>query len=171
MDKKNKIKLLAGLSSALALSLYLPYEHEYNPSFVIHEETADMPFASYKNGDVYIGNKYYIDEVMQKAKDGDVFVECGYRSDNGYLDPNIKIYSSYKINDKDLRNDILMIILIYDNLYPSDWNRSIESMRVEWTVHNLLYDIGYERARTRDVDLDNLEEEKYNNKILRRIIK
>ena len=64
-----------------------------------------------------------------------------------------------------------MIILIYDSLYPSDWKRSIESMRVEWTVHNLLYDIGYERARTRDVDLDNLEEEKYNNKILRRIIK
>lgn len=33
-------------------------------------------------------------------------------------------------------------------------NRSQFSMKMEWAVHNFCYAIGYERERTKDVDLD-----------------
>ena len=33
-------------------------------------------------------------------------------------------------------------------------HRSLFSMKMEWVCHKFLYRIGYERERTRDVDLD-----------------
>lgn len=35
------------------------------------------------------------------------------------------------------------------------WERCLSSLYLEWTVHNFLYEIGYERERTKDADLDN----------------
>lgn len=35
------------------------------------------------------------------------------------------------------------------------WNRCLSSLYLEWIVHNFLYEIGYERDRTADADLDN----------------
>lgn len=40
--------------------------------------------------------------------------------------------------------------------YPNTntWKRTNKSLIREWRAHNLLYDFNYERARTKDVDLD-----------------
>lgn len=35
------------------------------------------------------------------------------------------------------------------------FERSLFSLAMEWTAHNFLYAIGYERERTKDCDLDN----------------
>lgn len=35
------------------------------------------------------------------------------------------------------------------------FERSIFSLKMEWICHNFLYNIGFERDRTKDVDLDN----------------
>ena len=83
----------------------------------------------------------------------------------------MKILSSYKINDSNIRNEILEIIAEYEKTYPSSWNRSINSMRVEWFVHNFLYYLNYEKNRTRDVDFNNSEQEIYSKKLIKKLIK
>lgn len=35
------------------------------------------------------------------------------------------------------------------------FERSFFSLKMEWIAHNFLYEIGYERERTKDCDLDN----------------
>ena len=170
MDKKKKIKALIYLSCAISLYSYLSYDHKYSPEFTIYDNEEEA-FARYRYGDVYIGDLKYINSIKDSINEKDILVVCGYQDDNGQIDPNVRVVSSYRIDDKEVRNDILNIILIYKDLYPSQWNRSLESMRVEWTVHNILYSIGYERDRTIDVDLDNSEEELYSNKLLQRIFK
>lgn len=123
-------------------------------------------FGTYRNGKVYIGNKNYIDKIYE------------YESNNVYVidsrddtNPNMYICDSSKIMNKDEMNDILELLLEYEKLYPSDWNRSIESMRNEWDVHNILYNLDLLEGHTEAVDLDNEDEDKFNSKILSRILR
>jgi hypothetical protein len=101
----------------------------------------------------------------------EVLIVMGYENDNDHLDPNASILSSYRITDKDERNEILNVLKLYGQINDTRWNRSIDSMRVEWTVHNFFYELNYERDRTQNVDLDNSEEKLYNNYVLKRLIK
>lgn len=47
---------------------------------------------------------------------------------------------------KKLRNEFPRITVIHD--------RSIFSLIIEWRAHNLLYDLGMYKSRTKDVDLN-----------------
>ena len=86
-------------------------------------------------------------------------------------DPNFKIYNSCRITNKDERNEILEILCQYEKDYPSNWNRTIESLRLEWFAHNFFYFFDYQTHRTTDVDLNNGDEKIYDNSLLRRILK
>ncbi len=46
---------------------------------------------------------------------------------------------------------------IRDVSYPGTlvFDRCIASLKLEWIAHNFLYMVGFERQRTKDVDLDN----------------
>lgn len=79
------------------------------------------------------------------------------------------IYDSYKITDKDTRNDVLCCLLEYEKMYPSDWNRTIISMRNEWIIHNLSYYLHYERGSAANVDLNNDDEAYYDSIILKKL--
>ena len=81
----------------------------------------------------------------------------------------MKICDSYKIRSSKERREILEIMCLYEECYPTDWDRSIESMQLEWTLHNLSYDFNYQRESSTDVDLDNEDEVKYTNKILQKL--
>ena len=81
------------------------------------------------------------------------------------------IHDSYKINDKDRRNDILEVLCLYENMYPSDWNRSLESMRLEWFMHNLGHDFNYKKDHSDHVDLNNEDEDDYDDKVLRKLFR
>jgi hypothetical protein len=81
------------------------------------------------------------------------------------------IRNSYNINDKDIRNDILEVLCIYEEMYPSNWDRSIESMRFEWFCHNAAYYVNYKVDDAYEVDLNNNDESKYDSKVLRRIFR
>ena len=63
------------------------------------------------------------------------------------------------------------ILYIYELQHPSNWNRTIDSMIVEWKVHNLLHSIGYKLKRTTDVDLNNEDEIIYNDMVLKFILR
>lgn len=169
MDKKTKIRSLLAASLGLSLLSYACYDYPYNPKYEIVAEQ-NGPFGRYSNGDIYIGNNEYILSVINKARKNDILIVIGYEHDDE-LDPNASIISSYRITDKEERNEILTVLKKYDSMYNTEWDRTIESMRVEWTVHNMLYDLHYERARTKNVDLDNSEEELYSNPILQRLLK
>lgn len=176
MDKKKRIIEISTLSGLLALALYASYEREYELSYHVNYENTlpygkypeeCIPYGSYSNGDIYIGDEEYIEFAKGYAKKNDILIIMGEQ--NG--DPNATIVSSYNIKSKDERYEILSILSMYEYEHPSEWNRTIDSMRVEWEVHNMLYTLGISRDRTQDVDLDNSEEKIYNNSLLKRLIK
>ena len=140
--KKGKIAIAtAALMSSIVL---IKPEHTYNPQYEIINEDA---FATYEDGLVYIGDENYIISLTN-VHENDILVVDDRKTESN----SIKIVSSYKIDDKDVRNDIICIIDEYVKMNPDTFDRTIESMRVEWFVHNLLYSLNYEPNRTRDVD-------------------
>ena len=170
MDRINKAKSLVAISLGLSLLSYCCYDHPYNPEYeIIARENG--PFGRYSRGDIYIGDEEYISSIKNSVNERDVLIVMGYENDNDHLDPNASILSSYRITDKDERNEILNVLKLYGQINDTRWNRSIDSMRVEWTVHNFFYELNYERDRTQNVDLDNSEEKLYNNYVLKRLIK
>ena len=122
---KNKIIYISIL---IAFLIYYNKEHKYDSNHVLLMD--NEAYAKYSNGYVYI-NKEDI-----TLSDGDVLIiDERFKKD----DPNIKIKSSHLINNKEHRNEILEILKTYENSDPSEWNRSMTSMRLEWFMHNFSY--------------------------------
>lgn len=159
-NKYNKKLLFIGIL-VLLLTTWLS-KHKYKTNYEILDEEA---FAKYSNGLVYIGDEEFINSI--DANDGDILIIDERTSS----DPNMIICNSCDITDKDIRNEILEIICCYEEMYPSKWERSIESMRLEWLCHNMSYYFNYKTDETSEVDLNNEDEDKYDNKILNRILK
>lgn len=170
MDRKKRIRALATISLGLTLLSCSMEEYPYNPQYeVIAKQNG--PFGRYSNGYIYIGDKDYIESIINKVDKNDVLIILGTEEDENGMDPNASILSSYRITDENDRNDILNVLKLYDDINNTEWDRTMESMRVEWNIHNFLYDMDYERERTMNVDLDNSDENKYNNIILKRLFR
>ena len=77
-------------------------------------------------------------------------------------DPNIKIIESFRVNERTEMIEISSMLLAYNDENPSipSWNRTLNSMVIEWDIHNKVYDMGYARDSTADVDLNNNDEGK-----------
>ena len=164
MKENNKKRLLL-LSSLLLLLSCSSVEYKYEPVYEILD-TSDDAFARYSNGRVFIGNEGYLKGLTGLSK-GDILVEdLRDRSD-----PDFKIYDSYRIIDANQRNEILQILSKYEEYYPSNWNRTLESMSIEWFAHNMSYFFYYQPHRTTDVDLNNDDESLYNGDFFKKLIK
>lgn len=161
MKRNNKVLFT---SIVLMLILSYPYKHKYKSNYKILNEE-DGAFASYSGGLVYIGDEDYLDSISVSS--GDILV----LDERDLEDPNMAIYNSCEIRDRDTRNDILEILCCYEEMYPSRWDRSIESMRFEWFCHNMSYYFNYKVEHSSEVDLNNADEENYDNKVLRRIFR
>ena len=169
--QKDKNKRLFIIIASCAIILFTPKlhasTHVYNPNITYNQEyTKDepIPFATYSNGNVYICNKEIIAKLVQE--ENDIYIIDQRNSS----DPNFCICSSHQITSKEQRNEILELLLEYERQYPTNWDRSIESMRNEWAIHNICYDLGIKTTSSVDVDLNNQDEEKYNSKVLTRIL-
>ncbi len=110
-------------------------------------------YATYLGGKVYIGSKGYINKLDDITNNDILIIDERYKED-----PNIRVKDSYKINNNNDRKNIIRIILDYEKRYPSDWDRSYKSMLFEWKVHNILYQLGYNKKRTSEVDFNNEDE-------------
>lgn len=164
MKRKSKI-IITSITAACLLFIYYNYDYTYVPEYQIIECNSSKYYkARYRSGNVYIVKN--LKEIVDVG-DNDIII-LDERNKN---DPNMKIISSNKISDKNIRNDIIEILLEYEKEYPSNWNRTPESMRLEWLVHNVFYDLNYKRNHTDNVDLDNNDENKYQNTILNKILK
>ena len=166
--KKRTKRIIVSITAALMLFVYYNYDYKYVPQYEIvgTNYSSTKPYAKYRYGNVYIvKNEKSIDKNEENPYD--VFV-IDRREGN---DPNFRIISSCEINDKDARDDILEILLQYEKEHPSNWNRTIESLRIEWFVHNFLHFFNYKTDHTTDVDLNNKDEEKFDNKFYGKILK
>ncbi|MBQ4333067.1 MAG: RHS repeat-associated core domain-containing protein [Clostridia bacterium] len=81
------------------------------------------------------GNVYLVKDIseMKASFPGDVIV-LDNRGPNEK--DNIVIPYSYQIRDKQLQHSILTILTEYESANPTGWDRSVDSMMLEWEVHN-----------------------------------
>ena len=163
MNKCQK-KLIALAVSASLAAAYVSYDHVYTPT--IEVLTDDKAYASYSKGKVYIGKAEFL-ESLTGLSDDDILV----LDERDAPDPDFKIYNSCRVTSRDERNEILEILCQYERDFPSNWDRTIESLRLEWFAHNFSHFFDYQTHRTTDVDLNNADEEVYNNVLLRKILK
>ena len=110
----------------------------------------------YSLGTIIIGDKKRLDSLKELGTN-DILV-LDERNDD---DPNFKIYNSYRIVNSDIREEIIEGLLYYEDVYPTNWDRSKESMTNEWTIHDIMHFLGIQLDHTTDVDLNNADEEKY----------
>lgn len=70
-----------------------------------------------------------------------------------YTEKVTKVYDSYTYSDSEIRQAVKEIIEKRKEL-GLPVTRSESSYVSEWKTHNRLYKIGYQRSRTKDVDLE-----------------
>lgn len=151
-----KRSLLAITSSFVIVSLASTVE-EIPANYEIISDEENAAFAKYRNGFIYIGDEQTIREISQYANEFDILVI----DERSTVDPNMIIIDSYRIKNKQDKCDIISCLLEYEKMYPSAWDRSFETMCLEWDIHNILYTIEYEQDRTKSVDLNNDDEYTY----------
>ena len=161
LNRRKKFLLIYLAVSLLAIQSYDAKEtYSYE---ILDEEEA---YASYSKGLIYIGDKEYLDS-LENINEYDILVEDNRDSKTN---PDMIIHSSYKIYSHKLRTEILNVLCEYEKQNPSEWNRSLSSMELEWFAHNMCYIFDFKRDHTTDVDLDNNDEKKYDNKVLNKIL-
>ena len=164
MKSKNRKKLLC-ISAAVLILVAYTSKKKYHPNYkILNAENG--PFATYSDGNVYIGNTDYLSS-LKGLNPSDVLI----RDERNLDDSNMAILNSYCITDKEKMNEILEIVCVYESMYPTDWDRSIESMRLEWFCHNTCYYLNYKVDRSSEVDLNNEDEKKYNSELIRRFLR
>lgn len=161
---KNKYKkAILSVSLLTSLLVFYLHDHRYSNNYEVLD---DIAYARYEDGNIYIGSDEYINSLSNICENDILVID-----ERNSTDPNFKIINSYRITDKDDRNDIICAICDYNDEYPCNYYRSIESMRLEWFVHNIAYHLNYEVDRTRDVDFEISEEDDYDNKVLSKLFK
>lgn len=163
LDKKTKYILIIGMYGMLA---FLPHKKEENNYPIEYEllGEADDAYAIIPNGKIYIGNEDYINYL--DGNENNILIV-----DERDEKKNIKIVSSYRIMDRQTQNNVLAVISEYEKNNPSVWDRTTDSMLIEWRVHNMLYHINFKTSSTKDVDFENNEEILYSNNLFKKIFK
>ena len=154
MDKNRRRKILA-LAAMVLMLANLGHSKKHTPQYEILADEATLAFASYSGGLIYIGSATLLESI--EPRENDILV----LDQRDAKDPNMKIIDSYKVGDTNTKGEILQVLLEYEAMYPSNWNRSYDSMLEEWGEHDTLYDWNYQTHRTADVDLNNADENKY----------
>ena len=115
------------------------------------------PYSSYGNrtGSVYIVTSDKKNEVEKIMRDRDILI---LDERNGSSNPNMKIVQSYTIVYLGYQIEIAQAMIDYNASNPSipAWNRtSVDSIILEWRLHNFAYDMHYKRDHSADADIDN----------------
>lgn len=159
--------LAIGATTLILLSPYtnkeITYAEEYSINEDFTEPSASIPFGTCSYGNVYIINN---PSQIDSKEENSIFIIDQRRDD----DPNIKIHNSYKIKHEKTMLEIISIIQQYEQMYPTNWDRTQTSMLNEWEVHNICSNIYYKRQRTDHVDFNNKDEDKYSLQVLKKIL-
>lgn len=160
MKKRNKIILLL---STYFIILFAPKSNskhsiEYNQNYTYQ---SCEPYGYYKGKRIYISDGYTINELLN-SDDTSIYII----DERTIFNPDISIYNSYKIHNNDEKFAIINAILQYEKEYPSPWERKASSMKNEWDIHNICYELGIDRNSTDSIDFDNDDASIYDSKIL-----
>ena len=144
----------------------------YNTGYSINqsynrESNIPLPYATCESGDVYIGKEKDLKRLDEKVRRNSVLIIDERTCD----DPNMKIMKSYAITSKSEMASIAGIMQEYNEEYPSNWNRSTDSIINEWEIHNICSDFSFMPSHTDDVDLNNGDEIIYKSKFLSKVLR
>lgn len=162
MTRKGKVKVFIAAfitCGALAIARHVDAQSiRFAKPPVINYDDYDIKdnpvFATYDTGKIYITKQSTsIEENL-----GDIII-LDMRDEK----ENMQIVSSYRIVDGKTQLEIIDILLVYNELYPSriPWIRSRESLFNEWLIHNIAYYLNYKRDHSDNVDFQNNEERRY----------
>lgn len=156
IDRNKKIFILLSTYIILLTTPKIKAEENkitFNDNYKIK---SDVPFATYDNQEIYIGNQRYIEKINDDNSTNIYIID-----DRENTDPNMVICDSHKIKQEKEMLNILKILLEYEKKYPSNWDRTITSMKREWIIHNICYLLNIKIESSENVDLNNADEEKY----------
>ena len=154
--KKCRKKILAfSLAFVLATSVTSDSYSNFRDRIFVIEEIDDPHYiGSCFSGNVYFGSKEEMKTLYENGVKGIFVID-----ERDKEDPNIKIIDSFSITNKRDMRDILLLIKKYDDEHPSKWSRTINSMINEWRMHNICYEKDYYICNSKDVDLNNSDED------------
>ncbi len=153
MNKKSILKsIIALLMIQVSIaSTSCVGEENNSKSDVCYSSTCEEGYTTYYYSDGIVR----ISEINTPSQENTVNV-LDLRD---YGNPGMKVIDSYKIRDIDAMKEIIEIMLDYNNknyITPS-WNRSEDSMVIEWILHNMFYDLGILVDHSGDTDFNNNE--------------
>lgn len=169
---RKAMSVLAMVSLTLVTVSELAPAPIYHTSYSINQsyEQSDktpVPYASYQKKDIYIGKEKHLKKLDPEIRKKSILIVDERTRD----DPNMKIINSHKIRSKKEMASIAEVMHEYNEDYPSDWERSTESIINEWEVHNICSDMSFMPSHTDDVDLNNADEPIYRSKILSKVLR
>jgi len=158
MRSKSVIKRLTLYSSLITLLITLNSSsiNKKNKDYFRNTTKISKNVIEYNSGTIYIGDRNYLRKINHLDVNDVLVLDA-----RGEEDPDFKIYDSYKINDRDIIEEIVESLLLYEEIYPTPWNRSKNSMIREWIIHNTMYSFGYKLDSTTHVDFNNGDEKTY----------
>ena len=158
MKVKSIVKRLTLFSAIIPLLFVLRSSGTIKKSkeYILSKTKVSKGKIEYNSGTIYIGNRTYL-KTIDNLGVNDVLV----LDDRSAEDPNLRVYNSYKIITPNIREEIIENLLYYEELYPTEWDRSKNSLIREWEAHNIMYWLGIKHGSTTDVDFNNKDENKY----------
>ena len=159
-NKKAKVIILLSLYFSL---LFIPKEK--NDPEVTFRFKNNIEYTSYSNGKVFIAKAKYISKIYDENSTDVYVIDQRER-----IDSNMEIMDSYKIKSRAEMEEVINILLQYEKIHPSAWNRSYYSMLVEWDMHTFCHKCNIDVESTKHVDLNNADKEKYNEDYLIRLL-
>ena len=96
-----------------------------------------------------------VDRDVQSAGENDYFAVD--RRDK--KDPEFVVMSSYRADTDAVIRQLCQLLLDHESAYPTEWNRTLESLVQEWKIHNLAYSLNYKIDHSADVNLNNADED------------
>ncbi len=156
MKGKTIIKRLTLYSSMITLLFVLSSSvtRKRTKDFFINTTKITRNKIEYNSGTIYIGGKYYLSKHKDHGQNDVLALDARHEKD-----PDIRIYDSYMINDDRIMEEVVEALLLYEEKYPSKWDRTKNSMIREWIAHNAMYRLGYKVESSEHVDFNNDDED------------
>ncbi len=116
------------------------------------------PYSAEVDGKEVSGTLYLCTEKVERASQSlgeNDFFALDRRTAK---DPEIVVYDSYRADSQILIKCLCTVLLEHEKVYPSPWERSLDSMVEEWAIHNAAYEMNYKVDHAKDVNLNNADE-------------
>ena len=153
-------RILTGIV-ALWLMGNLSYDRKPEPHYEIVNNGTH--FADYSKGRIFIGKQDELDS-LENLNEGDILI-LDARDEE---DPDMKVMDSYKIIEPVCQEEVILVMLDYEKLDPSNWSRTEKSMLGEFCDHITAYYLGYETDSAKHVDFNNSDEGKRGFQLVKR---